>query len=175
MAGSTTELVTTLSMTCTLCTAASVCSFAICNCSCSTRAVCSARSSCSFFLAAAFLFLVCWCELADVCPRGCLPALPGLLGAALLLASCSSHKTSLVSIYGFNHSFIKHMSSPRARYVQPLVASCMRSCFGSQLTRVSCAQLMHGYNQVSQTGAVHNVQMIGQRCLFCSAAVGNVS
>ncbi len=145
MAGSMTELVTTMSMMCTLCTAASACSFVICNCSCSTRAVCSARSSCSFFLAAAFLFLVCWCELADIGPRGCLPALPGLLGAALLLASCSSHKTSLASIHKFDHAFIKWMSSPGVRYVQPSVASCMRSCFGSQLTRVLCGQLVHGF------------------------------
>ena len=103
------QLVKTLSVIYTLGTDASACSFAICDCSCSTKAVCCARSSCSFFFAAALLFLVCWCELADIGPRGCLPALLGLLEAALLLASCSSHKTSSASIYGINHSFIKHM------------------------------------------------------------------
>ena len=120
------ELVMTLSMMRTLCTEASACSFAICDCSCSTRAVCSARSSCSFFFAAAFLFLVCWCALADIGPKGCLPALPGLLEAALLFASCSSYKTSSASFYGFDHSFIKRMFSSRVRYVEPSVA-CMRS------------------------------------------------
>ncbi|KAA6427594.1 MAG: hypothetical protein FRX49_02257 [Trebouxia sp. A1-2] len=48
-------------------------------------------------------------ELADIGPRGCLPAFPGLLEAALLLASCSSHKISLTSLYGCNISFIKHV------------------------------------------------------------------
>ena len=62
---------------------------ASCCCSVFTRAVCSARSSCSFFFAAALLFLICCWALADVVDAcGCLAALPGLPGVALLLASC---------------------------------------------------------------------------------------
>lgn len=75
----------------TCCIALSARRMVSCCCSLSVKAVCAARSSCSFFFAATFLFLLCCCVLADVGPKGCLATLPGLLGAALLFASCSGY------------------------------------------------------------------------------------
>ncbi len=49
---------------------------------------------------------------------------------------------------------------PGVRYTQPSFAFCMRPSFGSQLTRVLCAQLVHGYKHLFQTGAAYDVQIV---------------